>query len=204
MIDPFHEAFGPPSIRDEPMHFMSPFLEHLMSERLETIGSGWFLGRFFYLFGKGAEQFTSCLDAWAFLVPPGRNWTLIGYNAYGVLLVLDESEDRTVETPVGLLDPLTVTFLEPPGLALWGLLGVWMPQRQPSQFFDTGVYEDFLKSSGRLLEDDEILGIRRAVPLGGELNLENFTPIRMIDYYRATAPVYAEAHRQSERADSND
>jgi hypothetical protein len=181
------------------MHFEKELLEFQMSERLKQIGSGWFLGKFFYLFGTRVERLVPCVSAWAFLLPPEGDWTPIGYNAYGAILLLDNSGDRSADSPVGLLDPLMVTFFARPTLDLWSLLGNWMPERRLATFLDTSVYEAFLGASGRLLEDDEVLGIRRALPLGGDMALENFTPIGIVNYYRATAPTYAAAHLASER-----
>jgi hypothetical protein len=76
-----------------------------------------------------------------------------------------------------------------------------MPRRHLPHFFETAVYLEWLKTSGRFLGDDEILGIRQALPLGGEMKLENFAPIHIVDYYRATGPVYAKAHAQLGKAE---
>lgn len=199
--DHFVDAFGPPDQPAPAMHFTEPFLEEIWQRRHQRTGAGWFLGRFFFLLGDGLERLAPCLEAWAFLLPPASERRIVGYNAYGALLIMeDETESGTV-APVRMLEPTTVTYWAEPECVYTTLLSRWLPDRHIPRFFDTSVYEQWLKTSGRFLGDDEILGIRQALPLGGEMKLENFTPINIIDYYRATGPVYAKAHAQLGKAD---
>jgi hypothetical protein len=194
--DPFRRAFGPPAVPAPPMHFTDELLERQMTKRLEQIGSGWFLGSHFYLFGEGLERLAPCVEAWSFLLPAALRWQIIGFNSHGAILLLDGAGENGALSPVGLLDPLTVTYFHHANLDLWSLLGDWMPNGKLKSFLDTSVYQEFLKTSGRLLGDEEILGIRKALPLGGEMKLDNFEPINIVDYYRATGPAYAAAYEQ--------
>jgi len=198
--DTFHQAFGSPAVPAAPMHFEDAWLERLMSTRIARIGAGWYLGKMFYLFGEGLERLESCVKAWSFLLPPALTyWRIIGVNAYGAILLLDIEGAKGTLSPVGMLDPLTVDYLEHSHLNLFSLLGDWLPNRKLSRFLDISVYQEFLKTSRRLLDDDEILGIQTALPLGGAMTLDNFLPMNILDYYTATAAVYARAHEEVHR-----
>jgi len=194
--DLFVDAFGPPDEPVAPVQFKEPFLEEVWRRRHQRMGAGWFLGRFFFLLGEGLERFTPCLEAWSFLLPPASERRIIGYNAYGALLVMEDELERDTMAPVRLIDPLTVTYWAEPGCGYTTLLSRWLPDRLIPRFFDTSVYLEWLKTSGRFLGDGEILGIRTALPLGGEMKLDNLAPLHIVDYYRATGPAYARAHAQ--------
>jgi hypothetical protein len=192
--DPFHQVFGPPAIAVPRMHFRGAGLEHMMTRRLAHTGSGWFLGRMFQLFGDGLDRLNPCVEAWSFLLPPAlERWLVIGFNAYGALLLLDEAGEKGTVAPIWMIDPLTVTCFGHPQLYLYSLLDDWLPNRRLPRFLDTAVYEQYLRAAGSLLENDEFLGIRAPLPLGGSIQLDNFSRVDIIDYYAATAPVYREA-----------
>jgi hypothetical protein len=196
-VHPFREALGPPVIAATPMKFRSEYLNYIMSRQISKIGAGWFLGRMFYLLGEHLERLEPCVRAWSFLLPPSlTEWAIIGFNVYGQILLLDQQGEKGTLSPAGMLDPLTVSYVSSPELDVISLLGHWLPQRKLSGFLDTSVYEQFLSTSRRLLEDDEILGIEQALPLGGEMALENFEAIDIVDYYEVTAPVYAKAYAE--------
>lgn len=197
--DPFVTAFGPPDTPSAPLQFAEPFLQEIWQWRQQRTGAGWFLGRFFFLLGDGLDRFTPCLDAWSFLLPPASERRIIGYNAYGALLVMEDEVESGIVAPVRLIEPTTVIYWADPECVYTTLLSRWLPDRQMPSFFDTSVYVQWLKESGRFLGDDEILGIHAPLPLGGEMKLDNFSPMNIIDYYRATGPVYAKAFEQSKR-----
>jgi hypothetical protein len=197
--DHFVKAFGPPDEPAAPMHFTERFLEEDWQWRHQRTGAGWFLGRFFFLLGEGLERFTPCLEAWPFLLPTASERRIIGYNAYGALLILENETEEGLVAPVRLLEPTNVIYWGDPECVYGTLLNRWLPDRHMPYFFDTSVYEQWLKTSGRFLGEDEILGIHAALPLGGEMQLENFTPMNIVDYYRATGPAYAKAHTQFQR-----
>jgi hypothetical protein len=195
--DRFQQAFDGPVVPATPMRFKDAWLDHMMSARYERIGAGWFLGRMFYLFGDDLKRLEPCVHAWSFLLPPSlTQWAVIGFNAYGCILVLDEEGGYGTTSPVGMLDPLTVTYVTDPTLDIYSLLNDWLPNRKLEHFLDTSVYQKFLEASGSFLGDDEILGIRVALSLGGEMDLKNFSQLPIIDYYQATGPTYASAHKR--------
>src|SRR5262249_60011919 len=82
------------------------------------IPAGWYKGRFLYLFGQELAQFQPCLDAWSFIVPPGHpDRMIIGRNAYGALLVLEDGNKPGAEH-VYMLDPFLVAYTTSPDLTL--------------------------------------------------------------------------------------
>ena len=197
--DAFVAAFGSPDEARAPLQFNAPFLQETWLLRQQRTGAGWFLGRFFYLLGEGLERLMPCLDAWAFLLPAASERRVIGYNAYGALLVMEDELESGIVAPVRLLDPTNLVCWADEECVYTTLLSRWLPDRQLPGFFDMSVYEQWLKHSGRLLEDNEILGIRTPLPLGGSMTLDNFRAMNIIDYYRATGPVYAKAFEQSKK-----
>ncbi len=197
--DAFVAAFGSPDDARPPVQFNAPFLQETWLLRQQRTGAGWFLGRFFYLLGEGLERLTPCLDAWGFLLPAASERRVIGYNAYGALLVMDDELESGIVAPVRLLNPTNLVCWADEECVYTTLLSRWLPDRQLPGFFDMSVYEQWLRHSGRLLEDDEILGIRTPLPLGGSMTLDNFSAMNIIDYYRATGPVYAKAFEQSKK-----
>jgi hypothetical protein len=195
--DHFVAAFGPPEEAASPLQFTEPFLQRGWLRRHQRIGAGWFLGRFCFLLGEGLERFTPCLEAWSFLLPPASERRIIGYNVHGALLVMEDETEGSIAAPVRVLDPMTVAYWADPECVYTTLLSRWLPDRQIPHFLNTSAYQEWLVTSGRFLDDDEILGIRAPLPLGGEMKPENFAPMNIIDYYRATGPVYAEAFLHS-------
>jgi len=103
---------------------------------------------------------------------------------------------------VRLLDPMTVTGWHNPQCVYTTLLAHWLPERRIPRFLDTRIYLQWLKSSGRMLAGDEILGIRVPLSLGGRMELDNFAPLNIIDYYQATGPAYAKAFEQSQQGEN--
>lgn len=194
--DDFVRSFGAPDEEATPLQFSERFVEEDWQERHARTGAGWFLGRFFFLLGEGLERLTPCLEAWSFLLPPAEERRILGYNAYGTLLVMDDEEQDGLVAAVRMIDPLNVIAWSDPECVYTTLLNHWLADRALPNFFDTSVYLEWLEGAGRFLADDEILGINAPVPLGGEMTLANFTPMNIVDYYLATGPVYAKAHGQ--------
>jgi hypothetical protein len=159
----------------------------------KKVGSGWFRGGFLYLFGEGLGAFGPCLEAWSFLVPPCADRRIIGRNAYGALLVLD-NVSTPPEERVKLLDPFTVTFTEIPNTRFVSLIGRALPKAEVPVFLEDRAYLDWRKENNvDRLDLDDVLGIKAPKALGGELVPANLQLDGMVDYYQTTAPIYAKA-----------
>jgi len=157
------------------------------------IGAGWFNGGFLYLFGEGMASLTKCLDAWSFLVPPCDDRIIIGRNAYGAMLVLDHGNTPEQEQ-LNVLDPFTVTYASRPNLLFRNLIGRWLPQGLLPDFLDERPYREWLSENEvETIDLDEVLGIKVPQALGGKLATSNLQLDNIVDYYRTTAPIYAEA-----------
>lgn len=160
----------------------------------KEIGAGWFLDHFVYLFGEGLEDFLPCLDAWSFLVPPGVERKIIGKNNYGALLVVENADAGFEKTTVHLVDPLQVRYWSDPNISLLNLCGNFLPQRRVPGFLDSEAHDDWIAANGDVeLELDDILGLKVPLSLGGELSADNLQLDGIVDYYRTTGPIYADA-----------
>src|SRR4051812_21279564 len=105
----FLKAMGEPSPAAPPgLHFTEPGIEFVWETFHEVIGAGWYQNRFWYLFGEGLDRLSPCLAAWSFLVPPGPERMILGRNAYGALLVLENPNALGSTSRVHILNPLDV------------------------------------------------------------------------------------------------
>lgn len=163
----------------------------------KKIGAGFFLDRFLYLFGEGVERLEECLEAWSFLVPPVEDRVILGYNAYGAILVLEHGQDADREM-VKVLNPLTVQYWGDRNLTFGSLIGSWLPERRIPRFFDTSVYEEHREEHGDL-DPFEILGIGVPLTLDGKMELDNFARQDIVAYYRDAAPAYKKAFAKMKR-----
>lgn len=146
--------------------------QQMIWDSLEVI-PGWYKGRFLYLFGDELAQFQPCLDAWSFLVPAGHSdRRIIGRNAYGALLVLEDGNKPGSEH-IYLLDPYLVTYTTSKDLTLSSLVGRWLPAGELSSFTDDGVYRDWVKANEVEPELDDVLGFKTPRALGGAFDVHN-------------------------------
>jgi len=167
-------------------HNLAFFWDELQQE----IGSGWFLDRFVYLFGEGLDDFQVCLDAWRFLLPDNKERMVVGKNAYGAMLVAEEPSKHALSSPIGILDPLTVSYQTDPNLIFSNLIGFYLPEKKLSQFLNTSLYDAWRKTLNDELELHEILAIKVPLTLGGKMEASNFQPENIVDYYQTTADIY--------------
>ena len=155
--------------------------------------AGFFLNRFLYLFGKKLPKLQPCLKAWSFLLPKDKELYVIGKNAYGALLVLEDPNEDTPQTKVGLLDPTAVEYFTEKDLAFGNLLGWWFPNKKLPGFFNSKLYDAWAAKSKEPMAVDEILGMNVPVPLGGEWKPDNFTYQNIVEYYKGTASAIKKA-----------
>lgn len=193
----FTKAFGRPApATPDGLHF-ADWLHGIWEGFHPNVGSGWFADGFLYLFGDGLSSLSPCLASWSFLVPPSDDRVILGRNAYGGILVLDNASD-----PVGLrvrvLDPWTVTFDGPENLNFVSLIGRALPKRELASFLDDRAYRDWRVLNGDLrLELDDVLGIKIPKPLGGKLDASNLQLDGIVSYYESTGRIYADALSKS-------
>lgn len=198
MANAFRERFGEPRPRvPTDIHFRRATNQDNWERIIRHTGSGWFMNRFLYLFGAGLQPLTACLDAWSFLVPPGKERIILGRNAYGTLLVLEEPEDAQA---VYLLDPLRVVYWTDPDLELLGLIGGEMPRGNLPHFFEDDLYREWI-SGDHYLADDLIIAPITPMSLGGEMERNNFQEEQIVAYYQSTAPIYAKAFAKMAKVD---
>jgi hypothetical protein len=187
-------VFGPPDPAAPPgLRFRTESWQELWDGIHPVTGAGWFCDGFLYLFGEGLERLHACLDAWSFLIPPADNRMILGRNAYGALLVLDDAEDVEAQC-VHVLDPFTVTYGRVPHAHLLSLIGRVLPKRELRTFLDDSAYQVWLDEHElERIELNDVLGIKLPQALGGKLASENLQIEDIVDYYQSTGPTYAAA-----------
>jgi hypothetical protein len=197
MPSDFTKRFGAPSppVPTDIRFRGRPYQDNWQAILRET-GSGWFMNRFLYLFGAGLQRLTACTDAWSFLVPPGKERIILGRNAYGTLLVLEEPEGAQT---VHLLDPIRVAYWTDPDIELLGLVGRYLPRRNLPHFFEDDLYRLWVPGDDHL-PDDTIIAPITPASLGGKLVPANFHEEEIVTYYQSTAPIYAKAFDRMARA----
>jgi len=190
--DAFRGALGAPdpSVPDGlPEGTANGYWERLKPE----LGCGYFMDRYLYLFGEKLQELTTCLEAWSFVVPHHEPRVILGYNAYGALLVLHENTAEPWKNRVHVLDPLHVTYTTYPSFDFLGLIGSWLPEKRIPGFFDTSVYEAWSNETGAYLDPHEVLGIGVPLSLGGAMALDNFAAQDIVEYYKTSGPTYEKA-----------
>ena len=169
---------------DHPLAF---FWDEIAAE----IGAGGFCDQFLYLFGTPVLELNRCLAHWSFLLPqPEKERWVIGRNAYGALLVLEEPSRLAHGATVGILDPLNVAYHQYPDRDLVNLLGYYLPEKCLEHFFDEALYRAWHSVTGGTLEWDAVLAARVPIPLGGSMAIENFDIEDIFQYYESTAAIY--------------
>ncbi len=192
----FIKAIGKPDpSANNGVRFSRPSFHAAWSALQPEVGAGWYLNRFLYLFGEELAALEPCLDAWSFLVPPNPDRMIVGRNAYGMLLVVENASTAGADR-VFVLDPTQVVYWTEPDLGWGNLLGYWMANRKIPGFFDTGLYDTWVKENDAYPEVEDILGLKAPLPLGGKLETSNVQLENIIEYYQSTAPVYAKALEQ--------
>lgn len=187
----FLRALGKPNpAMPSGLQFRDGHSQQLWQRLHRELGAGWFLDRFFYLFGPGLEQLFACLEAWSFLVPPSRDRMILGRNAYGAILVLERPS--SVDQSVHLLDPFRVQYWTDPRIGFVNLISRWLPDHLLPGFADDLLYRAWVQS-GTHLPDDVILAPKTPLGLGGRLEPDNIQEEEIVSYYRTTAPIYAKA-----------
>jgi hypothetical protein len=192
LADKFLAAYGHADpATDRGFDFNGHNLSFFWDELYGEIGAGWYLDRFLYLFGEEVRTLDRCLEYWDFLMPQDNKtrW-VIGRNAYGALLVIEDPLTLANAAPIGLLDPLTVSYSADPNMVFTNLIGYWLPERRLNQFLDTRLFDAWRKHTDDVLELDEILAIQTPLPLGGEMIIDNFNIEDVFDYYQTTGDIY--------------
>ena len=175
LSDAFIATIGRPDAKTAPgIQFADPVDIAVWSQIYADIGSGWYMNRFLYLLGEGLDTLQQCIEAWSFLVPPDRQWTIIGKNAYGSLLLAQDLATQGFVCSIHVLDTLNVRLWTNPNLVFTNLLGYWLPERKLGDFLDTRLYDAWHQATGDYLELHEILAIKEPKSLGGKMVASNF------------------------------
>lgn len=188
----FLSSLGPAeSTQAHRLHFTGSFDNMVWDSVYQDIGAGWFRDRFYQLFCADLEPYDALLEMWRFALPSGRQYKVIGRNAHGALLLIEDMQRRGTEAPIRLLSPLRPSFWGDDHCVFMNCIGHWLPQHKIPGFSDSRIYDQFLSASRTRLDPDEILAVKTPLSLGGTMTAENFQVENIFAYYRTTAAIYA-------------
>lgn len=172
-----------------PMEWDQVVLDDLYQE----IGAGAYLDGFIYLLGLDVNRYDAHLAHWSFLFPDEKERNVIGRNAYGSLLVVEDATTEGTIAMVGVIDVLNVRYYTHPQLDFMGLFGNWLPNDRLPFFTDESVYQQYRFEKGQVLGGNRVLGIIEPLSLGGKMELTNFQVEPLDMYYRTVTKVYRDA-----------
>jgi hypothetical protein len=176
-ISAFTHHFGRPEPAVPPGDFFADkFDKSLWRMMYDEVGAGWYQEGFLYLFGAGLPLLNPALEAWAHILEAGVERTVVGRNAYGVLLVAEQITEEGTDAPIGLLDPAAGTYTRHEGLDFATLITDWLPENQLPPFIDAGAYAAFRQGGGQLSENE----VLTATPAG-------FAPEDVLSYHQRAA-----------------
>lgn len=164
---------------------------------IKDIGYGTYQDGFLTLFSDELESWQSCMEAWSFLIPAdGRSRKVVGRNAYGALLLIENREINGSASAMGILDPVTVSYWSNEHCLFTNFLGHWLPQKKVlPTFTDTSVYAQWRKQTGCTLGPGEILAPKTPLTLDGKWELSNFQVEQAGFYFESTASIYKKTTR---------
>jgi len=188
--DKFLEKVGPPNPSAPGVFSFGTIMDRVWNRLADEIKAGWYLNRFLYLFGEGIEELNQCLDYWSFLFKEDIERKVLGRNAYGALVVVENPTELDYSAPIGILNPINVSYFRDDNLVFSNFLGYWLPEQQIPGFHDSRLYEAWQKTTNDYLELDEILAIKIPLNLGGEIKADNFQIENIFEYYKTTGTIY--------------
>jgi hypothetical protein len=187
----FQSSLGPAeSTQAHRLHFTGNFDNMVWDSVYQDIGAGWFRNRFYRLFGADLEPYDAILEMWQFALPKGKQYRVIGRNAHGALLLIEDMQLKGTAAPIRSLNPVLPAFWGDDHCVFMNYVGHWLPHCKIPGFSDSSLYDQFLSVSPTRLEPDEILAAKTPLSLGGTMTAENFQVENIFEYYRTTAAIY--------------
>jgi hypothetical protein len=181
------QVLGPPSPRvPTTLQFSDSFTQTRWRRYHREVGSGWYWDGFLCLFGEGVERLDRCLTAWGPVVGKPRPRLVLGRNAYGAILVIDDVE-KLDHPRLRILDPFETTWGGCTGEALMELFGKVIPNNEFPAFFSNRLYQGWREREGRTLGPDEILTPRVPEDAGGQWEINNLVVEDVFQFYERTA-----------------
>ncbi len=159
-------------------------------EVVTRTGHGSFMDGFVHLFVQPLRDLDPCLRAWSFLDDALRRRWVIGKNALGALIAMDDPTGGDGTLRVALVDPLRVSVFSPEDLTLDTLHDRWLGQQRLPGFFDDGLYRQVSSAVGEPLDFGLMLAPKHPMGRGGRLEACNVQVEPLLEYYRSTGPIY--------------
>lgn len=192
--DAFLKSVGPDKGNSKlGFHFSMEWDQVVLDDLYKEIGAGKFKNGFLFLLGNEMESLNESLKYWDFLFKEDCDRKVIGRNAYGSLLIVENENELGTIAPIGYLDVLNCKYYKDANLDFLGLIGNWIPKNRLEYFLDDHVYNDFLIKQKIELSKNEILAIKVPLSLGGKMNLDNFQIEDIDEYFKSITEIYKKA-----------
>jgi hypothetical protein len=177
----------------EPLYFnFSNFLTQAVWNSIyKEIGAGYYQNNFIYLFGEQLKQLEPCIDFWSFLIPKEKDFTIIGMNKMGMLLLAENLQSKGISSQIYLVDNLNVKLWTDPNIVFVNLIGNWLPLKKIPLFNENILFEAWNQTQKESLDFLEIFAIKVPLSLQGKYEASNFQIENIIDYYSSTGKIYS-------------
>jgi hypothetical protein len=186
----FLKQVGPPNPKKElGFKFSMEWDQIVLDDIYEEIGAGEYYNGFLHLLGTDISPLNDLLKYWSFLFSDNNDRKVIGRNAYGSLLIIENESDEGTVAPVGYLDLINCQYVKNENLDFTGLIGNWIPNNRLTNLLESSIYESFI-NDGKIIQKDEIVAIKVPVPLGGKLEKENFQIENIFEYHSSISKIY--------------
>ena len=192
VIDNFKTKIGVPTQEETTEIRFEKSMQQAIWERIiDEIGCGLFQNGFFYFFGKELNKFESILKYWSFLLEEKINYSIIGFNKMGFIILAENLENNGMASQITIIDPLNVRLYKNTQIKLLNFIGRWLPDGLIPGLNNNRLYEAVIKEIDENLELEEIIAIKKPFSLGGELKAENFSIENINEYFKTTGKIYA-------------
>jgi hypothetical protein len=189
--DVFKEKIGQP-IKSSKLgfQFSMEWDQIVLDDLFQEIGAGIFCNGFLHLLGSDVSELDQLLINWKFLFNDDISRRVIGRNAHGSLLIIENESEFGTVAPIGYLDLINCRYIKNEDLDFMGLIGNWIPNNRLGNLCDSTIYEEFLMVKGNELMNNEILAIKKPLNLDGMLTIENFQTENIFQYHESVAEIY--------------
>lgn len=192
--DQFIEKIGKPGESSKlGFEFSMEWDQIVLEDLFNEIGAGYFQDKFLYLLGEEVTKLNTCLKHWHFIFDDNIDRKVVGRNAHGSLLIIENESELGTTAPIGYLDVLNCSYSTSPELDFMGLFGNWLPNNRLGNFLDNSIFKSLMANDNLILSKHEIVAIKVPLKLGGEIHLENFQIENIFEYHESIAQVYKNA-----------
>lgn len=182
VITQIANSLGAPERACDPMTSEDMLADLYLQTVLRELPAGWYRDEFLCLFSKELDAFAPCVEAWGWLRDVDVPFRVVGKNAYGMLLVAEGDELRSLS----VLDPTRMRFW------LGGYDGLFPALRDTflrgrTPLLESALYQHWRARTGARLSPTQMLAVRPARDVSKLLGPDEVEPVDVVEWFRATA-----------------